>query len=212
MQGNVKSQVKGRLIVVCAPSGAGKTTLVDALLQAMPNLKLSISHTTRPIRPGEQDGINYYFVTETDFKKLLDARDFLEYAKVYDNYYGTSKVWVEEQLKQGSDIILELDWQGAQQIKAMYHNKATFIYILPPSLDGLQERLKKRGQDKPEIIEKRLSKAKEDIAHYNEFDYLIVNDNLTSATEQLISIITSLSLTIDVQKLKLKNLLHKLLD
>lgn len=203
---------KGRLIVISAPSGAGKTTLVSALLKAMPDLKLSISHTTRPIRPGEQDGINYYFVTEKHFKSLLDTRDFLEYAKVYDYYYGTSKVWIEEQLAKGQDIILELDWQGAEQIRAMYGNKALFIYILPPSLDILKERLKKRAQDKPEVIEKRFSKAKEDISHYDEFDYIVVNDKLEDTLNELVSIITSFGLTIDTQKVNLKGLIKQLLD
>lgn len=202
---------KGRLIVISAPSGAGKTTLVSALLESMPNLQLSISHTTRPIRPGEQDGINYYFVSENDFKQLLDARDFLEYAKVYDYYYGTSKVWVEEQLNKGSDIILEIDWQGANQIKAMYGDSAVFIYILPPSLAVLQERLRKRAQDKPDVIARRFSKAKEDISHYNKFDYLVVNDNLEVALQELRSIVISLNLAISYQKKNLKRLLDELL-
>lgn len=203
---------KGRLIVICAPSGAGKTTLVSALLKAMPELKLSISHTTRPVRPGEEDGINYYFVSEQDFKKYLDARDFLEYAKVYDYYYGTSKVWVEEELNKGSDIILEIDWQGAQQIRAMFEERAVFIYILPPSLDVLRKRLKKRAQDTPEVIEKRFSKAKDDISHYKEFDYLVVNDELDIAIQQLIAIITSFGLTAEAQAINLKSLLQSLLD
>lgn len=202
---------KGRLIVVSAPSGAGKTTLVSALLQAKPDLKLSISHTTRPIRPGEQDGINYYFVDQQEFKHLLDSRDFLEYAKVYDYYYGTSKVWVEEELSKGSDIILEIDWQGAKQIKAMYKD-AIFIYILPPSLMVLRDRLTKRAQDQQDVIEKRLSKAKEDISYYKEFDYIVVNDDLEIAKNQLMAIITSLGLTIDAQAVKLKGLLNELLD
>ena len=200
---------RGRLIVISAPSGAGKTTLVSALVQANPNLKLSISHTTRPIRPGEQDGLNYYFVTEDDFKRLLDSRDFLEYAKVYDYFYGTSKVWVEEQLKTGSDIILEIDWQGANQIKAMFKKEAIIIYILPPSLEILKERLTKRAQDNKEVIKKRLSKAREDISNYKEFDYLVVNDNLEIATKELMAIVTSLNLSIDKQRQNLKELIEK---
>lgn len=203
---------KGRLIVISAPSGAGKTTLVAALLKAMPKLKLSISHTTRVIRPGEEDGLDYYFVSEQDFKKYLDARDFLEYAKVYNYYYGTSKVWVEEQLNKGEDIILEIDWQGARQIKAMFDEDALFIYILPPSLAVLKDRLQKRAQDKPEVIDARFSKAKEDISHYKEFDYLVVNDDLELATKQLVSIITSFNLTINAQRTNLKSLLKQLLD
>lgn len=202
---------KGRLIVISAPSGAGKTTLVSALIDAVPNLKLSISHTTRPIRPGEQDGINYYFVSVEEFKKLLDSRDFLEYAKVYDNYYGTSKIWVEEQLSKGSDIILEIDWQGAQQIKAIFKDEAIFIYILPPSLLVLKERLTKRAQDNQEVIEHRLSKAREDISHYKEFDYIVVNDNLEVTTNELVSIVTSLRLSIDKQEDNLRGLIEELL-
>lgn len=202
---------QGKLIVISAPSGAGKTTLVSALLNAMPDLKLSISHTTRPKRPGEQDGVNYYFVSQDEFKHLLDSRDFLEYAKVYDYYYGTSKVWVEEELSRGSNVILEIDWQGAQQIKAMYKD-AVFIYILPPSLGVLRERLEKRAQDKSDVIEKRLSKAQEDISHCGEFDYLVVNDDLAKATSELKAIITSLGLTTVVQKKTLNKLLKELLD
>lgn len=201
----------GNLIVIAAASGTGKTTLVNALLKAMPDLKLSISHTTRPIRPNEQDGVNYYFVSSTDFKKLLKERVFLEYAKVYDYYYGTSKVWVEAELKKGSNIILELDWQGARQIKAMYGNEAIFIYLLPPSLEVLQERLRKRAQDKPEVIQNRLAKAKEDISHYDEFDYLIVNENLNQAIHELVAIITSNKLAIKQQRINLARTLRQLL-
>ena len=201
----------GNLIVIAAASGTGKTTLVNALLKAMPDLKLSTSHTTRPIRPNEQDGVNYYFVSSTDFKKLLKERVFLEYAKVYDYYYGTSKVWVEAELKKGSNIILELDWQGARQIKAMYGNEAIFIYLLPPSLEVLQERLRKRAQDKPEVIQNRLAKAKEDISHYDEFDYLIVNENLNQAIHELVAIITSNKLAIKQQRINLARTLRQLL-
>lgn len=202
---------QGRLIVISAPSGAGKTTLVNALIDSTPDLKISISHTTRPIRPGEQDGVNYYFISDDEFKNLLDRREFLEYAKVYDYYYGTSKVWVENELNKGSDIILEIDWQGAQQIKSMFPNSASFIYILPPSLEILKERLEKRAQDKPDVISYRLAKAKEDISHYNEFDYVVVNDDLDQTVASIQSIIKSINLNIQVQKINLKSLLDNLL-
>jgi guanylate kinase len=203
---------KGRLIVIAAPSGTGKTTLVAALLAAMPDLKLSISHTTRPIRQSEKDGIDYYFVQEKNFKKLLDGRVFLEYAKVYDYYYGTSKVWVEDELNKGSDIILEIDWQGARQIKAMFNQDAVFIYLLPPSLDALKQRLHGRAEDNLEVINARLAKAKQDISHYEEFDYLVVNDDLDKAVSELTTIIKSMKLGVKQQKNNLKKLLRQLLD
>lgn len=203
---------KGHLIVIAAPSGTGKTTLVSALLKAMPELKLSISHTTRPIRPGEKDGIDYYFVNDNDFKKLLDERVFLEYAKVYDYFYGTSKVWVEAELNKGSDIILEIDWQGARQIKAMFSEQSVFIYLLPPSIETLKERLTKRAQDEQSVIDYRLAKAKEDISHYGDFDYLVVNNHLDQAVQELIAIIKSMKLSIKQQKNDLEKLLRQLLD
>ena len=203
---------KGHLIVIAAPSGTGKTTIVSALLKAMPELKLSISHTTRPIRPGEKDGIDYYFVNDSDFKSLLKDHVFLEYAQVYEKFYGTSKVWVESELNKGSDIILEIDWQGARQIKAMFSDQAIFIYLLPPSLQVLQERLTSRAQDNQEVINYRLAKAKEDISHHDEFDYLVVNNDLDQAVSELIAIIKSKKLSIKDQKVNLNSLLRQLLD
>ena len=167
---------RGRIYVIAAPSGAGKSTLVNALCKIDPQVQLSISHTTRPMRTGETDGVNYFFVTVDSFKAMIEANEFLEYAQVYDNYYGTNINTIKKFLATGKDIILEIDWQGAQQIRKMF-NDAVLIFILPPSLEVLAQRLSARNTDSQEVIEKRLSLAMSDISHAPEFDYLIVNDN-----------------------------------
>jgi guanylate kinase len=202
----------GTLIVIVGPSGAGKTTLVRSLVDSMTNLKLSVSHTTRPIRPEEKEGANYYFITEAEFHKLLDEQVFLEHANVYGHFYGTSRVWVEEELKKGTDIILELDWQGAQQIKKMFGSAAVFIYVLPPSLEDLKRRLENRAQDQPGVIANRLAKAKDDISHYEDFDYLVVNCNLRQAVFELQAIIISIQLRTSNQKVILNQLIKQLLE
>ena len=181
---------RGKIYVIAAPSGAGKSTLVNALCKADPEIQLSISHTTRTIRPGEQDGVNYYFVSVDQFEKMIDSNELLEYAKVFDNYYGTNINTIKSFLATGKDIILEIDWQGAQQIRKMF-NDAVLIFILPPSLTILAERLKNRNTDTSEIIEKRLSLAQEDISHAKEFDYIVINDDFSLALEDLCSIIRS---------------------
>ncbi|RTL10824.1 MAG: guanylate kinase [Neisseriaceae bacterium] len=179
---------RGKIYVIAAPSGAGKSTLVNALCKIDPQVQLSISHTTRPIRPGEADGINYFFVTVDSFKTMIEANEFLEYAQVYDNYYGTNINTIKKFLATGKDIILEIDWQGAQQIRKMFSD-AVLIFILPPSLEVLAQRLSARNTDSREVIEKRLSLAMNDISHAPEFDYLIVNDNFETALQDLCSII-----------------------
>lgn len=179
---------RGKIYVIAAPSGAGKSTLVNALCKIDPQVQLSISHTTRPIRPGEADGINYFFVTVDSFKAMIEANEFLEYAQVYDNYYGTNINTIKKFLATGKDIILEIDWQGAQQIRKMFSD-AVLIFILPPSLEVLAQRLSARNTDSREVIEKRLSLAMNDISHAPEFDYLIVNDNFETALQDLCSII-----------------------
>ena len=179
---------RGRIYVIAAPSGAGKSTLVNALCALDPQVQLSVSHTTRGIRPGETDGVNYFFVSVDDFKTMIGNNDFLEYAQVYENYYGTNINTIRQFLATGKDIILEIDWQGAQQIRKLFHD-AVLIFILPPSLPVLAERLKNRNTDSANVIEKRLSVAMDDISHAPEFDYLIINDSLDVALQDLCSII-----------------------
>lgn len=174
----------GNLYVVAAPSGAGKTSLVKALVESMPGITVSISHTTRQKRPGEIDGVNYHFIDQAEFQRMIDHQDFLEHAIIFDNLYGTSKSWVEQTLASGKDVILEIDWQGHQQIKQLF-SSSIGIFILPPSMKILEERLVKRNQDKPETIEKRLADAKETLSHMSEFDYVIVNDEFDTAQNEL---------------------------
>lgn len=178
----------GNLYVIAAPSGAGKTTLVKSLVDSLPKITVSISHTTRPKRPSELHGVNYYFIDSSEFQGMIDHGDFLEYATIFGNLYGTSKSWVEQTLAKGSDVILEIDWQGHEQIKRLFPHMIS-IFILPPSLHDLQDRLVKRNQDHPEIIKRRLADAKEAVAHLPAFDYMIVNDDFTHALNDLKTII-----------------------
>ena len=178
---------QGRLYIISAPSGAGKTSLVAALLKADAAIEVSVSHTTRKARPGEQDGINYHFVDMADFETLISDGAFLEHAKVFDNYYGTSLPWIKSRLALGHDVILEIDWQGAQQVRNVMP-EAVSIFILPPSKAALRERLTKRGQDAQEIIEGRMAQAESESSHYPEYDYLVINDEFDSALADLISI------------------------
>jgi len=164
----------GTLFIIAAPSGAGKTTLVRALTRKITNIRVSVSHTTRPQRSREEDGINYYFVDETEFQQMIDEDIFLEHAEVFGYHYGTSIHWVEEQLKVGTDVILEIDWQGAQQVRSQIKNTVS-IYILPPSFEALRERLTQRNQDDPEVIARRLAEAKVEMAQIHDFDYVVVN-------------------------------------
>jgi len=175
------------LFVVSAPSGAGKTSLVGAVLEADQDLTVSVSHTTRPMRPGEEDGVNYHFVTEQQFLALMGEGVFLEHAQVFDNYYGTSGRWVDEQLESGRDVILEIDWQGAQQIRRLRPD-AVSVFIVPPSREALRERLVGRGQDSNDVIERRLREAAEECSHVAEFDYLVVNEDFERALRELLSV------------------------
>lgn len=181
---------RGQLFVVSAPSGAGKTSLVSALLEADKKIAVSVSHTTRSPRPGEQDGINYNFVSVSEFEGLIAKAGFLEHAKVFENYYGTSQQWVEDKLSSGVDVILEIDWQGAQQIRKLMPEVVS-IFILPPSKAELETRLKGRGQDSDEIIAKRMAEAASESSHYGEYDYIVINDAFEQALEELKAIFLS---------------------
>ncbi|OWW21274.1 guanylate kinase [Noviherbaspirillum denitrificans] len=178
----------GSLFMVVAPSGAGKSTLVNALLAQEPTIKLSISYTTRQPRPGEEHGRQYYFTTVEDFLKRREAGEFLESAEVHGNYYGTSRLIIEKEMKAGRDVLLEIDWQGAQQVKKQFPS-AVQVFILPPSIDALEERLKKRGQDEAHVITRRLLAAGGEIAHAPESEYVIINQEFATALSELTAIV-----------------------
>lgn len=180
----------GNLFVISAPSGAGKTSLVRSLIEMAPMLYVSISHTTRPRRPYEKDGIDYHFVDEQSFLKLIKAGQFLEHARVFDNYYGTSRSWVEQQMAEGKDIILEIDWQGAAQVRRQIANTVN-IFILPPSYQTLKSRLIGRG-DPEETVSRRMHGAREEIAHYRDYDFLVINDDFDTALRELNTIIRAM--------------------
>jgi guanylate kinase len=207
----VLSHAPGSLYIISAPSGAGKTSLVKALISQTNDIKVSVSHTTRAMRPGEQDGTDYHFTDIAKFEEMLSEQRFLEHAKVFDNYYGTSRDWVLEQLKQGIDVILEIDWQGAQQVRKMITGTIG-IFILPPSRQTLQQRLQSRGQDDESIIERRMRDAISEMSHYAEYDYLLVNDDFDHALKQLVSIIAARRLRQEAQSVKLGALLDNLLS
>jgi guanylate kinase len=188
----------GTLFIISAPSGAGKTSLVTQLLSELDNIQVSISHTTRASRPGEQDGVNYHFVSQKEFDAMIGEQQFLEYAEVFGNSYGTSEDWVRSTLNQGIDIILEIDWQGAQQVREKFSGNVS-IFILPPSKQALVERLQGRAQDEAQVIEKRIAAATEEMSHYAEADYLIINDDFDEALQQLKAIISAQRCKIPVQ-------------
>ncbi|WP_119395740.1 guanylate kinase [Salinibius halmophilus] len=174
----------GKLFVISAPSGAGKSSLVSALCERDASIQVSVSHTTRAPRPGEEDGVNYNFTTIAEFEAGIDSGLFLEYAKVFDNYYGTSGEWVTEQLAQGIDVILEIDWQGAQQVRKLVPN-CTSIFILPPSVEALEQRLNNRGQDGADVIARRMKDAQSEMSHWHEFEYVVINDAFSTALDEL---------------------------
>lgn len=206
---------RGRLILVSAPSGAGKTSLVNALLEnaaeSGSKLCVSVSHTTRPKRPVEVDGNNYHFVSEAHFKSLKDTDTFLEYAEVFGNFYGTSRHWVEEQLESGWDVILEIDWQGAEQVKSLVEG-AISIFILPPSLKALRERLTNRGQDDEAVINKRMAEAVSEISHHDLADYFIINEHFDQALQELETIIQCSRLGIPYDQPDCSELLENLVN
>ena len=180
----------GNLFIVAAPSGAGKTTLVSLLLENDPQIRVSISHTTRAPRPGEESGREYHFIDVPAFLDKVQSGEFLEWAEVHGNYYGTSKKWIESEMSSGRDVLLEIDWQGAQQVRKSFP-KAIGIFVLPPSLDVLKTRLSGRGTDSAEVIARRIAAAHDEMRHVDEFDYVIINDDLQQASGDLQSIVTA---------------------
>ena len=180
--------MKGNVFVICAPSGAGKTSLVRALLERDPRVHLSVSYTTRPARPGEIDGKDYHFVPRPRFEQMLRAGQFLESAQVHGNLYGTSQEWIERERRAGHDLLLEIDWQGAQQVRRLIA-EVIGIFVLPPSPEALRQRLLNRKQDSPQVIERRLAAAREEISHAGEFDYVIINNDFDEAVGDLVSIV-----------------------
>lgn len=201
----------GCLITIAAASGSGKTSLVTALTASIPNLQVSISHTTRPMRQGETQGNHYFFVSKQQFLNMIGSNEFLEHAEVFGHYYGTSKSWVEQKLREGVDVILEIDWQGAAQIRKLFPQSMS-IFILPPSITVLKERLLRRKQDPIEIIERRLAVANKEISHCTEFDYLIINDDFDHALSDLKAIITAKRLEASIQMKRHSKLLEDLLQ
>ncbi|WP_445767044.1 guanylate kinase [Rheinheimera sp.] len=174
----------GNLFIISAPSGAGKSSLIQALLKRHSDMQVSVSHTTRAPRPGEQDGVHYHFISVDEFKALIARDEFFEWAEVFGNYYGTSKSTIRDSLSRGIDVFLDIDWQGARQIKAQ-EGSAKGIFILPPSLTELEQRLNNRGQDSAEVIAKRMAQAQSEMSHANEYEYLIINDNFDTALTEL---------------------------
>jgi len=183
-----RAAARGQLLIVIAPSGAGKTSLLKAVREVLPDLCVSVSHTTRARRPGELDGVNYHFVDEAGFRALVAAGDFLEHAEVFGNFYGTSRLSVEQALAAGQDVVLEIDWQGARRVRQHYPN-AIGIFILPPSSDPIADLLKARGKDEDHVIERRLMAAGSEIAHAPECEYVIINQEFSVALEQLAEIV-----------------------
>jgi len=197
------TNVMGTLFVISAPSGAGKTSLIAALIEEMPNLIVSVSHTTRAPRPGEIDGVHYHFITPEVYRELEENKMFLEHATVFAYQYGTSREWVETHLAKGFDILLEIDWQGAQQIKAQFQDNSVSIFILPPSLAILENRLRARKQDSNEVIRYRMARAADEISHYPAYDYLIFNEDFDVARRELKAVITAERLRTCRQMIKL---------
>ncbi|TBU80205.1 guanylate kinase [Pseudomonas daroniae] len=204
------STTTGTLYIVSAPSGAGKTSLVKALIDSEPRIRVSVSHTTRTMRPGETDGVNYHFVAREQFHAMLDKNAFLEHAEVFGNLYGTSQAWVEQTLAEGFDLILEIDWQGAEQVRRLMP-QARSIFILPPTQEALRHRLTNRGQDSGEVIEQRMREAVSEMSHYIEYDYIVINDDFSHALSDLKSIFRANQLLQPAQQQRHLGLLNELL-
>lgn len=200
----------GNLYVVAAPSGAGKTTLVRLLLEQEPDVHLSISSTTRAPRVGEQHGREYNFIDMATFKAMIERQEFLEWAEVHGNFYGTSKKWITEQLAAGNDVLLEIDWQGAQQVRACFP-EAIGVFILPPSMEVLTERLTGRGTDSADVISRRLAAAQAEMRHVGEFDYVIINDQLAQALDDLRTVVRASRLSFGAQRVRHAALFAKMI-
>ncbi|MCD8522333.1 MAG: guanylate kinase [Saccharospirillaceae bacterium] len=201
----------GTLFIFSAPSGAGKTSLVKALLQSTGYIGVSVSHTTRAPRPGEVNGKDYHFVSVAEFQDMVSRGAFLEHAQVFDNFYGTSQEWVESELSAGRDVILEIDWQGAQQVRHQMPD-AVSVFIAPPSIAALRERLQKRGQDSEDIIERRMRDARNEMSHYGEYNYLIINDNFENTVEELRAIVIARRHRLSAQQVRHEEVLQELLN
>lgn len=201
--------MSGQLYIVAAPSGAGKTTLVKLLLAQAP-ISLSISHTTRAPREGEQNGVAYHFVNIETFRKMIAAGDFLEWAEVHGNFYGTSQAWIRGQLDAGKDVLLEIDWQGAQQVRKHFP-LAVGVFVLPPSMETLTQRLTGRGTDSSDVIARRLAAAQDEMRHVGEFDYVIINDDLQQALADLVAVVRAGKLSLSAQKQRHAELFSRLI-
>jgi len=201
---------QGTLYIISAPSGAGKTSLVRALVEQMQGVEVSVSHTTRTMRPGEADGVDYHFVDEQYFLGMVGRAEFLEHARVFDNYYGTSQAAIEDRLRAGVDVILEIDWQGAEQVRRLMPDSKS-VFILPPSKATLEERLRGRGQDSEEVIARRMKDAVNEMSHFPEFDYLVINDDFELALSELKSILVADRLRMARQEARHEALLSDLM-
>ena len=204
------AQTRGNLFILSAPSGAGKSSLITALLKKHADVKVSVSHTTRSPRPGEENAVHYHFVSANEFRALIAKDDFFEWAQVFDNYYGTSKQAIESQLNAGIDVFLDIDWQGAQQVREIMPSVQT-IFILPPSKAELEQRLNNRGQDSAEVIAGRMAKAQSETSHYNEYDYVVVNDDFETALSNIETIVLAQRLTLKAQASRHHDLITNLL-
>jgi len=204
------AQTRGNLFILSAPSGAGKSSLITALLKKHADMKVSVSHTTRSPRPGEENAVHYHFVSADEFKALIAKDDFFEWAQVFDNYYGTSKQAIESQLDAGIDVFLDIDWQGAQQVREIMPSVQT-IFILPPSKAELEQRLNNRGQDSAEVIAGRMAKAQSETSHYDEYDYVVVNDDFETALSNIETIVLAQRLTLKAQANRHHDLITNLL-
>ena len=202
---------RGQLLIVSAPSGAGKTSLIKALMEQDQRVEVSVSHTTRPQRPGEVEGVNYFFISTETFQEMREAGAFFESAEVFGHFYGTSLTQLEARLSDGADVILEIDWQGAQQVRQLLPDSA-WLFILPPALEALKSRLQARGQDADDTIEIRMRAARDEMSHWDEADYLIINDQFNSALEALQALVRSLRLRTGQQQSALQDLIEDLLN